>query len=90
MSDRYMEPAIGTTISRRPVCRSEPRRDSAWDGSIRRFASRRRHYYYRGMPAPIEGGSQETFDLVMSISGGPRNVEAQGPGTKKTLGPKEI
>jgi hypothetical protein len=50
----------------------------------------RRRYHYRGIPAPTGGGSQETFDLGMSISWVARNVEEQGPGTKKSLGLKEI
>jgi hypothetical protein len=48
------------------------------------------YYHYRGIPAPTRGGSRETFDLGMSISRVTRNVEAQGPGTARWLGPKEI
>jgi hypothetical protein len=50
----------------------------------------RRRYHYRGIPAPTGGGSQEPFDLVMSISWFARNVKEQGPGTAKALGLKEI
>ena len=47
------------------------------------------HYHYRGISAPTGSGSQEAFDLGMFISRVTRNVEAQGPGMAKTLGPKE-
>lgn len=80
-------PATPQSRSSGPMARTQSCREKGSRMDMRNVTW---HYHYRGIQAPTGSGTQETFDLGMSISRVTRNVKVRGPGMAKTLGPKEI